>query len=35
LAEACWARQRTKRPSAQEVLKQLLHLLEKAVEGQA
>lgn len=27
LAEACWARQRTKRPSAQEVLQQLLKML--------
>lgn len=30
LSEACWARQRTKRPSAQEVLKQLLHMLAEA-----
>lgn len=27
LAEACWARQRTRRPSAQEVLQRLLDLL--------
>lgn len=32
LAESCWARQRTKRPSAQEVLRELLGMLAQ-VEG--
>lgn len=33
LAESCWARQRTKRPSAQEVLRELLSMLAQ-VEGE-
>jgi hypothetical protein len=32
LAEACWERQRTKRPSAEDVLQQLLRMLSE-VEG--
>lgn len=34
LAEACWARQSKKRPGAQEVLQQLLHMLTEVEERQ-
>ena len=34
LAEACWSRQSTKRPRAEDVLRQLLHMLEQVQQGQ-